>query len=109
MNGPSSCKYDEIILWEIILEKSAISLTLLDLERLKKYFCLFWEFSLCSCVVCWLTGLKFVYGSRGCKNKTVKFETHYNETFSKGSYKKNCVFCDIDIKGGWVPVSKPNF
>ena len=25
------------------------------------------------------------------------------------SIKKNCVFCDIDIKGGWVPVSKPNF
>ena len=23
--------------------------------------------------------------------------------------KKNCVFCDIDIKGGWVPVAKPNF
>ena len=20
-----------------------------------------------------------------------------------------CVFCDIDINGGWVPVSKPNF
>ena len=25
----------------------------------------------------------------------------------KPSKKKNCVFYDIDIKGGWVPVSKP--
>ena len=34
----------------------------------------------------------------------------FNTETTKGSLqKKNCVFCDIGPKGGWVPVSKHNF
>ena len=35
----------------------------------------------------------------------VRTDDHIREAFKK----KNCVFCDIGPKGGWVPVSKHNF
>ena len=72
--------------------------------------------------------MKIVQKGRGVSEKKSNFECmnkndillggvgsknlcHFFKMFDiiREAIKKNCVFCDIDIKGGWVPVAKPNF
>ena len=43
------------------------------------------------------------------KKKLERSELYQKRNFNiKGSLQKNCVFYDIRLKGGWVPVSKHN-
>ena len=59
-----------------------------------------------------LQNLQDLYFSQNNSTLSVNFydALYYLSIPFKGSHqKKNCVFCDINIKGGWVPVSKPNF